>query len=318
MDFELDKLVFRHTVASKEYGFLENILLNKILENDVIALGEIHGICEASILPNLVLKLFHSQKINILILLEREFIDSDLIQNFIDGVIPELPSSFFPNYPKVSLELANHKKYLDALRDLNQNSACNVKIACIDIIHRINKAADDGDKRISMSKDILNILDDDIFDFAREQFMFKETLKAIAIHDFDKILFCGGNAHISRSSWYFTRKYKPELHVPTLVSRLEKDLKKSVFSVYFFPYSGFYRYQKKGELIQNQLDQDIKDPLLLTISQIIKNDNNNFFYTDLEMLPRELKPYKESWNSIFSVAKATLDKNVINCNDKVK
>ena len=177
-------------------------------------------------------------------------------------------------------------------------------------MHNLENITDCEDELISISKDILNISNEDIFDAAREQFMFQEILKAITKIKPEKILFCGGNAHISSSSWYFNRKSLPELHIPTFVSRLKYDLNKSVFSLYFFPYSGIYRYQNNGLLTEKQLDQNIKDPLLSAISRSIDKKSNQFHYTDLQKIPINIEPYKESWNSILTIKKITPDKYV--------
>lgn len=98
---ELDKQICHHTISFEDYDFFNQSFFQNILNHDVIALGEIHGIHESRNLINSILKLLNSKKITLLILLERGATDSNIIQNFIDGKITELPSSFFPNTPKV-------------------------------------------------------------------------------------------------------------------------------------------------------------------------------------------------------------------------
>ena len=306
----------RATTTFPQERILQQPFIARALDHEMIAFGEVHGIREAPRLFCQVARVLAERASTVLVLLERDFLAQDAVSRFVDGETIDLDAVLhFSGDPRNAGELAGPRDFIHALRHLNTNSRCAFSIACIDIAHNPDdypEAISGADPRIAVSRDTLAIRDEDIFDAAREQFMFQEAAKAIERSPADRILFCGGNGHVCLSSSYFDRDGTPELHIPTLVGRIARDLHRRTHAVHFLPVSGRTRYQQAGQLRLKSLPPIKQDPVFSTLASIDRQAGW-MSYTDLSALPASLTTlalHRQSWQGILTLSAVSPDEGV--------
>jgi hypothetical protein len=313
LSVEARALLQHHTTSFTLATLKSQPFLERALAHEVVAFGEIHGNRESLLVFTQALEALSAAASRVLVLLERDFLEQEVVAAFIRGDDVDLDRALhFSAAPRTAAELSGPRSYLHALRRINLQSPCALAVACIDVAHGLDWHPDEitsEDPRVEVSRDILSVRDEDIFDAAREQFMFQETIKALHREEPQRVLFCGGNGHVSRSSWYFDREGIPELHVPTVVSRLERDPHKTVHAVLFYPVSGQFRYQKNKRLELRTFAPVTADPVLMALSNELRTAGS-LSYTDLTSIPPtdpDLEPYQKSWNGIISAGVVTPD-----------